>query len=354
MNTLRNQLNRLARRLFSPDSVNLSNSEISSILTELYQSLFKARVSNKYKSKQFPTKAGIALSTSGAAQCILDHRRTFLFMQGVKQALEDLRLRFNNDKIYVLYAGTGPLAPLLLPLLTELNLKEFHFSFLEYNEQSLIHLKHLISDLNLRELEACFYLDDATNFKIDLDKRPHLIISETMAAGLQSEPQVSIMANLIPQQPTKGIFIPEKIELSTTTTTFQKLPRITQRGEEIEILNQEYSDIEKMLKKTSILSIDTHDPESLITLGKNKKHSTYWIKTPQVDEEKSDICILTKVTIYKDFILKLAESLITNPVCVTNTQRIKDSDQFKLVFSTTNYPFWRCDTNKKGSLTDCL
>ena len=68
--------------------------------------------------KHVQTVAGLAVSPEAAAVCIRDFMRTRIFMRGLKQAVST-KLRANpNRAVTVLYAGTGPFATLLLPLVT--------------------------------------------------------------------------------------------------------------------------------------------------------------------------------------------------------------------------------------------
>jgi hypothetical protein len=57
---------------------------------------------------------------------------------------------------------------------------------------------------------------DATRYRCPDWQRPHLVISETMKAALESEPQVAITRNLAPQLVHGGLLVPERIELHAT------------------------------------------------------------------------------------------------------------------------------------------
>ena len=59
--------------------------------------------------------SGVAISPVQAARCLQETVRTQAFLKGVKAAIEE---KLNaHDTLHILYAGTGPYGPLLLPLL---------------------------------------------------------------------------------------------------------------------------------------------------------------------------------------------------------------------------------------------
>ncbi len=79
-------------------------------------------------------KNGIALSIKNAADCIKDYKRTACFLRGIHKAIIECIKRFPNTELNILYAGCGPYAPLLLPLLSlfkpeDINVAEVHDSY---------------------------------------------------------------------------------------------------------------------------------------------------------------------------------------------------------------------------------
>ena len=54
---------------------------------------------------------------------------------------------------------------------------------------------------------------DATRWRCPASLRPHVMVSETMMAALQKEPQAAIVANLTPQMMPGGIMVPESIRV---------------------------------------------------------------------------------------------------------------------------------------------
>ena len=55
---------------------------------------------------------GKAINPYSAATCLQDQARTCAFGRGVRQAIEAARRRFPGEPVELLYAGTGPFAPL--------------------------------------------------------------------------------------------------------------------------------------------------------------------------------------------------------------------------------------------------
>ena len=157
---------------------------------------------------------GVAISPADAARCIVDFSRTTNFLRGVRDAITDARVRFPDERIRVLYAGSGPWAPLALPLCTHFSPGEVGFTLLDIHEESLAGARQLVEHFGLGEFVDGFVRADATTIRLDL--RPHVIVAETMQAALAKEPQLALMANLAGQLEEGGIFVPERILVHAT------------------------------------------------------------------------------------------------------------------------------------------
>ncbi len=152
--------------------------------------------------------SGKAISPEGAAHCLLEFKRTTIFLRGIKQAT-DSKMSNSKNKVKILYAGCGPYATLITPLLHYYSADRLRVTLLDVNSVSLSSAEKLINTLGLADYIDQFVLTDATTYTID--RLYDIVISETMQAGLKNEPQVAITQNLIPQCKADTIFIPEQI-----------------------------------------------------------------------------------------------------------------------------------------------
>ena len=157
------------------------------------------------------TTHGKAVSMTTAAQCAEEFLRTAVFIRGIDQAIAE---RVNaSAPVTVLYAGTGPFAMLLLPLLQHYSAQQLQVTLLDIHQASLNGVKQLLEAFNLSDRIAHMECVDATQWHSD--QQFDLIVSETMKAGLATEPQVSIFAHLVSLLKPSGSLIPQQIELST-------------------------------------------------------------------------------------------------------------------------------------------
>lgn len=154
--------------------------------------------------------SGKAISPAAAAHCLLEMSRTTKFIRGIKQAIDE-KLK-TKEKVSILYAGTGPYAALVTPLLPFFVPGQVQVDLMDINSNSLQSALNIIKSLSLDSYVKDVYCVDASSCKVE--KPYDVVISETMQAALKKEPQVAIMQNLIPQTPADSIFIPESITVS--------------------------------------------------------------------------------------------------------------------------------------------
>ncbi len=159
------------------------------------------------------TDAGKAIASKWAAFCLIDMMRTRKFIIGIKDAIAE-RLKMNPGKpVKVLYAGTGPFAPLLTPLITVFNPAQLQMVLLEINPVSMGYLKKIIHHFGMEDHIIDLVEADAVTYSITGNQQPDIIVSETMNNALQKEPQVSIVANLLSQCRENTILIPELVRV---------------------------------------------------------------------------------------------------------------------------------------------
>jgi hypothetical protein len=143
--------------------------------------------------------SGLAISPTTAAMCIRELFRTCAFIRGLGEAIRD---SINPERpVRVLYAGCGPYATLALPLMTVFSKEQVVFTLLDIHQECLDDAMKLIDSFGLSgHVEECLCVD-ATAYRIPDDKKPDVIVSETMSVALHNEPQVSIARNLLCQAP---------------------------------------------------------------------------------------------------------------------------------------------------------
>jgi predicted RNA methylase len=169
------------------------------------------------------TKTGKAIAPRWAASCIIDIMRTRKFILGIRDAIEE-RLKMNPGKpVIVMYAGTGPFASLLTPLITVFNPAQLQMVLIEINPVSIRFLEKIIRQFGMEDYLIDLVQADAVTCSISVNQQPDIIVSETMNNALQKEPQVSIVANLLSQSIRKPFLIPEqiKVDVCLSGNTFE-------------------------------------------------------------------------------------------------------------------------------------
>lgn len=157
--------------------------------------------------------SGKAIAFQGAARCLWEYVRTSKFLRGVELALRTAQARFPGQRLRLLEAGCGPFALLALPLATRFRPEEVGFTLLDIHAQALAAARRIVQTLGLEAYVDDYVQADAATWRCPEDRRPHVIVSETMQNGLKNEPQVMITENLAPQRLAGGHFLPEAVTL---------------------------------------------------------------------------------------------------------------------------------------------
>lgn len=179
--------------------------------------------------------SGKAISPVEAARCLLEMKRTAIFLRGVHRAVAEMIAQKTDAPVRVLYAGTGPYASLMTPLMHLFLPENVRVDLMEINPFSIQVAMTLIGKLALNKYVDEIYTGaDAATFKVT--KNYDLVISETMQAVLKKEPQVAIMQNLIPQLPPHAVFIPQQITVEAALLSRGKWNAETLRNENVEII----------------------------------------------------------------------------------------------------------------------
>ena len=105
------------------------------------------------------------MSPLDAARCLLDARRTAIYLRGVHGAIKEAQRRFPEEIIHVLYAGCGPFAPLCLPLLPLLTGEALHFTFLDVHARAVESVQTILATLRLDGVKVDCLVCDATRYR---------------------------------------------------------------------------------------------------------------------------------------------------------------------------------------------
>jgi len=258
---------------------------------------------------------GKAISPKEAAHCVLDFARTTQFLRGIYAAIIELQKRFSTESLEILYAGCGPYGALITPLLTLFQSNNLRVTLIDIHERSIAGVTKIISELKFEAFIAEIHCADAITFQHD--KKPHLIICESMQNALQKEPQVALTSNLAPQLIENGIFIPQKISVQACLANTSK----------------EFSTEGEKRERTYFGEIFNLEAEKLIAVDKAQEKI---IEIPQTDLENADFMLLTKVEIFDRFGLDDYDSGISYPLTLRDLQNLSSGSRiaFKYISDT--------------------
>lgn len=275
--------------------------------------------------------SGSALGLTWAALCIKDFMRTKRFMDGVYSAVKDKIEKVVSRPVRVLYAGTGPFATLVLPLVARFTEHQVQFILLEVNESSMNSLQELIKELGIEKYISYIEKTDATQWKLPPGDNVDVFICETMQQGLKNEPQVAICYHILPQLHPNAIMIPERIILKASLVNQSKIIAAKlddgSAGDGIHILDTVF-----ILDKETILN----HPERITGRNESISFPGTMVSIPmKVAETHPALTILTEIGIYKEEQLLYDECALTLPLTLTTVKPAQDQIIFRYITGKT-------------------
>jgi hypothetical protein len=259
---------------------------------------------------------GRAISPKLAASCTLDYFRTAQFIRATHAAVLEAQRRFPNQTLEVLYAGCGPLAPLVLPLTTRFSPAEIRFTMLDIHQPSLDSVYKITEALGLSGFVRAYVKADATSYKHPAESPLHIVATETMQAALLNEPQVAIAMNLAPQISEGGILVPERIVIDASLIDYNFKPGGSGTGGLPKIMLGRVAEI--TLESCRLLSeqypSDGQPEESFLPFG--------FVEIPSEATENFYLTLQTTITVFGEFALGEYESLLTYPIVMHDVGKI--------------------------------
>ena len=253
---------------------------------------------------------GKAIAPKEAAHCVLDFARTTQFLRGIYAAIIELKKRFPSEKLEILYAGCGPFATLIIPLMSQFEPNDFRVTLIDFHKCSIDAARKIVAELEFDEFIADFLNTDANAYKHS--RKPHLIICETMQTALKKEPQVALTRNLAPQLAERGIFVPQKISVAAC------------------LANSSDNAKKERIYLGEILALNAENVSF--------NFPTITLEIPPIDLKGLDFMLLTKVSIFDKFVLNDYDSGITYPQILHTLRDVKSGNQIEFTYISDKNP----------------
>lgn len=300
-------LKSIAETLLADESSYLQIRNACTDLLDLFYRISGFDETGEVNNEHMQTAGGQAVSPLSAAVCIRDIMRTRVFIRGIKEAIST-RLQAQPGKaVTVLYAGTGPFATLLLPLVTIFDATQLKMLLLDFNPASIAYLQMIFRYFKLEPYVMQLVETDAVTYQVPIGVQPDIIVSETMMPSLKSEPQVSIVVNLVAQCP-QALLIPQQIVV-TAALLSSKLEETNRVIPLQKILD--------LTRETALDMAQQQGPELLFpvyTLPVEKPPALYW----------SRLVLLTDIVVFNKEKMGFNTSSLTIPEVVYKLHAIKN------------------------------
>lgn len=273
---------------------------------------------------------GMLLPYQSAATCMLDPLRTTKYIRALDAAVRAAREKFPGETIHVLYAGTGPYAPLALPLVTRYGPEEVQFTCLEIHPEAVQALVRLAEALGLAAYIKRIVQTDAAGYVHDDPQPFHIVVSECMQKALTRECQVAITCNLSRQLHPEGFFIPDTVTVSACMSNPQR--------EFEQMLAPETLAARVHLGEVFRLDRRTHERLPADRPLENAVFACPDLPMPDPFPDDTNFLLLTRVELFDDIVLTDFESGLTVPYVVYNLLGLREIEALKCEYRVCSQP----------------
>jgi hypothetical protein len=290
--------------------------------------------------------AGVAINPNAAAHCVSDYRRSVVFIRGVYAAIEAARRRFAPAPLRILYAGCGPYATLLLPLLTRFTPGELTVHLLDIHPDSLQSVARLISRFGLAGHDIYTVQADACSYRHPCEL--HLIIAETMQKALEQEPQLAVTANLVPQLCPQGVFVPQAITVELCLARYQRELETIKHGVPMSPGGSSQPGARHHLA-TAVCLTPGQVGDLIASASRDQESGTTrltltTVELPQLTDLASfDLVLFTRVQVFGDYALEDFDSELTLPLKCHDTPGLSGGMRLQASYELGPYPRLRID-----------
>jgi hypothetical protein len=285
--------------------------------------------------------SGVAINPQAAAHCAVDYQRSVIFIRGVHAAINTLKLRFPDIPLEILYAGCGPFATLLLPLLGKFTPGELRIYMLDIHQRSLDSVELLLAHFGYGAHAVRIIQDDACHYKHP--GKLHLVIAETMQKSLEQEPQFAVTANLAPQLWPTGVFIPQRIEVALYLADLAHEKELICQSQQID-----REALEKSGSRYPIAKVCTLAPECASAQIRKAQHNAHTtrlalepitVAIPELaDITRFDATLFTRISVFEQYRLEDYESEITLPLRCHELAPLAGGERYRVSYQLGSYP----------------
>lgn len=301
--------------------------------------------------------SGVAINPEAAAHCVQDYQRTVIFIRGVYAAICALKLHIADTPLEILYAGCGPFATLLLPLLGRFSPSDLRITLLDVHHRSLDSAELVLESLGLDAHSVSTVRGDACVYKHP--EKLHLIVAETMQKSLEQEPQFAVTANLAPQMFTEGIFIPQRIDVSLSLADLEK--------EKILYDNPDMrnpTSPENIPDRYPIATLCTLSPDNAYTQHQAAQTNPHTdklelpptiVNIPRINGiARFNATLFTRIIVYEQYCLQEYEAEITLPMRCYELEPLSGGERYTVSYQLGTYPKFNFKLLDKNVLTHTL